>query len=84
MIPVSFDYVLSCDSGFLMVDNRVTCDYDLAEGHILGWGYLREVVASKDFVASSGLLWPGFPIIFYHLIGEFYKVEILVLISQRF
>lgn len=54
-----------------MVDNKVTCDYDLAEGHILGWGYLREVVASKDFVAS---FWPRLARISHYLLAPHWRV----------
>lgn len=83
LIPYSFDCVLSCDSDFQMVNNKVTSDYDLTEGQILEWGHLREVPASRDFLAS---FWPPMARIsqlsFGCLTGELCKVQVLVLISQ--
>lgn len=34
LIPYSLDYVLSCDSDFLIVNNKVTSDYDSVEVQI--------------------------------------------------
>lgn len=70
---------------FLIVNSKVTSDYDLAEDQILEWVHLSEVLTGKDSVVS---FWPPLARIpqlpVTVLVESFSKLRVLLLISWRF
>ena len=83
LIPYSFDYALSYDSDFLIVNSKVTSDYDSLDVRIFEWVHLSEVLVSKGLVASS---WPPLARIsqlsFDCLSGELCRIRVWVLFSE--